>query len=118
MVALIPRSNASVEFATLPDAELAQWARGRLRELKADADERTLRQTIALVGTSVRRLAAELDKLATAALPLFVWLLGYVYGGATPAPVLAAAIIAGALIILMHHANIGRLLRGEESKFR
>ena len=58
----------SVEFATLADNELALWAREQLKKSKADADERTLRQIIALVGTSVRRLANELDKLATAAL--------------------------------------------------
>jgi len=59
----------SVEFATLTDNELAAWARDHLKKLKADTDERTLRQVVALVGTSVRRLANELDKLATAALP-------------------------------------------------
>ncbi|MDQ1592675.1 MAG: polymerase subunit delta [Pyrinomonadaceae bacterium] len=59
----------SVEFAPLPDGELAAWARDHLKKLKADADERTVRQIVALVGTSVRRLANELDKLATAALP-------------------------------------------------
>ncbi|HEV7902378.1 MAG TPA: DNA polymerase III subunit delta [Pyrinomonadaceae bacterium] len=58
----------SVEFATLAENELATWAREQLKKHKADADERTLRQIIALVGTSVRRLANELDKLATAAL--------------------------------------------------
>jgi DNA polymerase-3 subunit delta len=60
---------ASVEFARLADGELAAWAKSRLKELKADADERTLRQIIALTGQSVRQLATELDKLATAALP-------------------------------------------------
>ncbi|MCA1555321.1 MAG: DNA polymerase III subunit delta, partial [Acidobacteria bacterium] len=60
---------ASVEFAPLADNELAVWARDHLKKLKAETDERTLRQIIALVGTSVRRLANELDKLATAALP-------------------------------------------------
>jgi DNA polymerase-3 subunit delta len=60
---------ASVEFAPLPENELAAWARDYLKKLKADADERTLRQIIALVGTSVRRLVNELNKLATAALP-------------------------------------------------
>jgi DNA polymerase-3 subunit delta len=59
---------ASVEFAPLTDAELATWARARLRELKADADERTLRQIIGLAGPSARRVAIELEKLATAAL--------------------------------------------------
>ena len=59
----------SVEFAELKDAELAAWAKSHLKELKAETDERTLRQIVALVGTSVRRLEAELSKLATAALP-------------------------------------------------
>ena len=49
----------SVEFATLADNELAVWARDQLKKLKTDADERTLRQIIALVGTSVRRLSNE-----------------------------------------------------------
>ena len=35
----------------------------------ANTDERTLRQIIALTGASVRQLATELEKLATAALP-------------------------------------------------
>ena len=60
---------ASVEFAELKDAELAAWARDRLRHLGAHADERTLRQVVALVGASVRQLATELEKLSTAALP-------------------------------------------------
>ncbi len=59
----------SVEFAELSDGELAAWAKSRLKELKADADERALRQIIALVGASVRKLSNELNKLATAALP-------------------------------------------------
>ena len=60
---------ASVEFPVLADGELAAWAKSRMRDLKVETDERTLRQIIALVGTSVRRLANELEKLATAALP-------------------------------------------------
>ena len=59
----------SVEFAPLADAELAAWAKDRLRQLKATADERALRQIIALAGASVRQLANELEKLATAAFP-------------------------------------------------
>jgi glycerol-3-phosphate acyltransferase PlsY len=57
--------------------------------------------------------------LATAAFPLFVWLLS-VYGRPVDnfAPLLGASIIAGTLIISMHHANIGRLVRGRESKFK
>jgi DNA polymerase-3 subunit delta len=60
---------AAVEFPILNDMELAQWARGRLKELGATVDERTLHHIIELVGPHVRRLAIELEKLATAALP-------------------------------------------------
>src|SRR4051812_19741997 len=59
----------SVEFAALNDSELATWARDRMKHLGANADERTLRQIIALTGASVRQLATELEKLSTAALP-------------------------------------------------
>jgi DNA polymerase-3 subunit delta len=59
----------SVEFAPLEDSSLAAWARDRLKHLGATADERTLRHVIALAGPSVRQLATELEKLATAALP-------------------------------------------------
>jgi glycerol-3-phosphate acyltransferase PlsY len=57
--------------------------------------------------------------LATAAFPLFVWLLSvYVRPIADLAPVMTGASVCGSLIIMMHSANIGRLLRGTESKFR
>jgi DNA polymerase-3 subunit delta len=59
----------SVEFAQLKDTELAVWARDRLKHLGAYADERALRQIVALTGASVQQLATELEKLATAALP-------------------------------------------------
>lgn len=59
----------SVDFPAMSDTDAASWARDRLKKLKAEADERTLRQIIALTGTSARRLMLELDKLATAALP-------------------------------------------------
>jgi DNA polymerase-3 subunit delta len=59
----------SVEFASLSDGDLMAWAKSHLKELKAEMDERTLGQTIALVGSDVRTLSNELDKLATAALP-------------------------------------------------
>lgn len=61
--------------------------------------------------------------LATATLPLFVWLLsdgGNPDANATAAfaPVMAVAIIGGALIIFMHRANIGRLLSGTENRWK
>lgn len=58
----------SIEFPALKDAELAAWARSRLKELKTETDERTLHQIVALVGSDARTLISELDKLATAAL--------------------------------------------------
>jgi DNA polymerase-3 subunit delta len=59
----------TVEFPPLKDAEAAVWARARLRELKAETDEQTLRRIVALAGPEVRRIGTELEKLATAALP-------------------------------------------------
>lgn len=59
---------------------------------------------------------------ASAALPLFVRLFDG-RGDATAttttlAPLLAAAVAGAALIIFMHRANIGRLLRGTENKLK
>ncbi len=57
---------------------------------------------------------------AAAVLPVCVWLLG-ARGGAPPAslaPLLTAAVAGAALIIFKHRANIGRLVRGEESKLK
>ncbi|HKC64084.1 MAG TPA: glycerol-3-phosphate 1-O-acyltransferase PlsY [Pyrinomonadaceae bacterium] len=57
--------------------------------------------------------------LATATFPFFLWLLNvYVKPIAQLAPMMTAAIGGSAIIILMHHANIMRLLRGTERKFR
>lgn len=50
---------------------------------------------------------------AAALLPLFVWLLGGQRG-----PLLAASLAGAALIIFMHRANLGRLLRGTENKLK
>ncbi|OLE55704.1 MAG: DNA polymerase III subunit delta [Acidobacteria bacterium 13_1_20CM_3_53_8] len=57
----------AVEFAPLTDAELGVWAKGRLKDLKVETDERTLHHIVALVGSDVRLLSNELEKLATAA---------------------------------------------------
>jgi len=56
---------------------------------------------------------------AAALLPLCVWLLGgYTYPPEQRAPLTSAAAAGAALIVLMHRANIGRLLRGTENKFK
>ena len=56
---------------------------------------------------------------AAAILPLCVWLLS-ARGGASAntAPLMTATLVGAALIIFKHRANIGRLLRGEESKLK
>lgn len=59
----------SVEFAAMSDADATAWAREELKRLKAEADDRVLKELIALTGTGARRLSNELAKLATAALP-------------------------------------------------
>lgn len=56
---------------------------------------------------------------AVAAFPVCVWLIDrFVNHSSQFAPLLATSLLGGALIIFMHRANIGRLLRGTENKFR
>lgn len=59
----------AVEFLPLSDAELTAWAKGKLKELNTQADDKVLREIVALVGNNVLRLTTEIEKLATAALP-------------------------------------------------
>ncbi len=56
---------------------------------------------------------------AALVLPLAVWTPGALgLRGRAGAPVLAVALAGAALIVFMHRANIGRLLRGEESRLK
>ncbi len=59
--------------------------------------------------------------VAAAVLPLCIWLLSLL-GADTAAkshtPLTTAAIFSSALIIFMHRANIGRLLKGTENKLK
>ena len=60
-----------------------------------------------------------LGSIAAAALiPLAVWLLGLRAADDNKLPLLTVAAVGGALIIFMHRANIGRLVRGEENKLK
>jgi len=59
----------AVEFGELKDEELIDWAKNKLKEFHAEADDKALRQLIGLVGNNVRRLTNEVEKLAVAALP-------------------------------------------------
>jgi glycerol-3-phosphate acyltransferase PlsY len=57
--------------------------------------------------------------LAASILPLAVWALGTSgVSDRAPRPLLVLSILGAALIVLMHRANVGRLLRGEESKLQ
>jgi glycerol-3-phosphate acyltransferase PlsY len=56
---------------------------------------------------------------AAAALPLAVWSLSALgMSDRAPRPLLLLSVLGAALIVFMHRANIGRLLRGQESKFK
>jgi acyl phosphate:glycerol-3-phosphate acyltransferase len=56
---------------------------------------------------------------AASVLPLAVWALGALgVSDRAPSPLPALSILGAALIVLKHRANVGRLLRGEESKLK
>lgn len=59
----------AVEFSPLSDEDLTKWARDKVTDAGASIDEAALRHLVALVGSDVRRLTNEIEKLATAALP-------------------------------------------------
>ncbi len=59
---------AVVDFSKVTDAEAKQWARGRLKDLKTEADERVIAAIVQLVGTDLQTLSQELEKLAATAL--------------------------------------------------
>jgi glycerol-3-phosphate acyltransferase PlsY len=57
--------------------------------------------------------------VAAALLPAAVWALSALgVSDRAPRPLLALSVLGAALIVLMHRANVGRLLRGEESKLK
>jgi glycerol-3-phosphate acyltransferase PlsY len=57
--------------------------------------------------------------VAAALLPVVVWSLSTLgIGERAPRPLLVLSILGAALIVFMHRANVGRLLRGEESKLK
>jgi acyl phosphate:glycerol-3-phosphate acyltransferase len=57
--------------------------------------------------------------VAASVLPLAVWTLSRLgVSDRAPRPLLVLSILGAALIVFMHRANVGRLLRGEESKLK
>lgn len=61
---------------------------------------------------ALTRYASLASITAGVSLILWSWLLGY------PWPVIVFACFAATAIVLLHRENIGRLLRGEENRFR
>ena len=57
------------------------------------------------------RYASVASIVSALTLPIWAWLIGY------PWPVIAFAGIAGAAVLVLHRANLGRLVRGEEPRF-
>ena len=64
-----------------------------------------------LVVFGLTRYASVASMVSAASLPLWAWLLGY------PWPVIAFAAAAAVAVIVLHRANIKRLLHGEENRF-
>jgi glycerol-3-phosphate acyltransferase PlsY len=64
-----------------------------------------------LVVFGLTRYASVASIIAAASLGLWAWLYGY------PWPVIAFGGAAGAGVVFLHRANIGRLVRGEENRF-
>ncbi len=69
MAKLLLNNCVSVEFKALEDNELIKWAKDKLKDLNATADDKALRHLIGLVGNNVRKVTLEIEKLAVAALP-------------------------------------------------
>jgi glycerol-3-phosphate acyltransferase PlsY len=65
-----------------------------------------------LVVFGATRYASVASMTAASSLVFWAWLLGY------PWPVIAFACFAAVAVLLLHRANIGRLVRGEENRFR
>ena len=60
----------------------------------------------------VTRYASVASMVSAVSLAFWAWLLGY------PWPVIAFGAAAGAGVVFLHRANIARLRRGEENRFR
>ena len=55
---------------------------------------------------------------AAISIPIFILIHKFAIHGDIPSEILFFACLIGALIVFTHRSNIGRLLRGEENKFR
>src|SRR5437762_744004 len=65
---LLKKHAAIVEFQRLTDADLMRWIRKSVDEADSEIDDLSIRRLIDLVGTDLRRLSNEIQKLSAAAL--------------------------------------------------
>jgi glycerol-3-phosphate acyltransferase PlsY len=65
-----------------------------------------------IVVFALTRYASVASMVSAVSLIFWAWIFGY------PWPVIAFACFAAGGVVLLHRANIGRLLRGEENRFR
>lgn len=66
---LLRSQPGAVDFASLDDAELLEWARAKFKADSISIDDRTLRFLIDLVGNDLQRLSNEVEKLILASFP-------------------------------------------------
>lgn len=66
---ILSEKAVAVEFKQLEDEDALHWARGRMKELGFDHEEGAVRLLVNLAGDDLRRLANEIEKVATATLP-------------------------------------------------
>lgn len=59
----------AVEFARLDERQFAEWARKTVNNAGVEIDEAALRLLLSRIGSDVRRLSNEINKLAAAAMP-------------------------------------------------
>lgn len=69
MSKLLKENTTAVEFKTLSDVELTNWARDKFADAGSEIAREVLNQLIARIGPDVRRLTNEVEKLSAAALP-------------------------------------------------
>ena len=66
---LLKSHPAAVEFTVPDDAETRRWAQDVFDKADVGIDQRALRRLVELVGSDIRRVTTEAQKLCTAALP-------------------------------------------------
>ena len=66
---LLKKHAQTIEFKKLDDRELSNWVRKQFDEKKARIDDLAARRLMELVGSDLRRLTNEIEKLCAAAIP-------------------------------------------------